>query len=420
MIHINAQGSTSRDDASGWRIDSLSTDNDRTFLETSAGGWSRSLGGNFSYTEPLGEKSSVTAGYGISVDNSHSKRMAVDRFTGLIDTTSTYDYTRNYTTQTAELGFNRYSQTCYLFVRMGYQSARQNRDEAFPETHDDRRTFRSLQPSLSFHYSIRQTRNLYFNYSGSARQPSVEQLRAELDTRNRLSLTGGTPGLRQSYTHSVSLGYYHTDTKSSRSVGFNLSADLTVHDIATRQRFFAEDTPLEQYGGYVAPKGSTLTTPGQRERLGIGSGQRELLDSAQAAEVGSELHGRHRIQPPALVYRRRARLHELAVAPDRSASDRQPIDRLPVLAQREPFVQPLLQLAPRRQQHDHAADRSPSARQLPQARLFRNELRLLPLPQLLVCRRRRRHAYVEPLARSQAVQEPLGRHQPDGIRHSEP
>ena len=95
---------------------------------------------------------------------------------------------------------------------------------------------------------------------------------------------------------------------------------------------------------------------GQRERLGIGSGQRELLDSAQAAEVGSELHGRHRIQPPALVYRRRARLHELAVAPDRSASDRQPIDRLPVLAQREPFVQPLLQLAPRRQQHDHAAD----------------------------------------------------------------
>lgn len=29
MIHINAQGSTSRDDASGWRIDSLSTDNDR-------------------------------------------------------------------------------------------------------------------------------------------------------------------------------------------------------------------------------------------------------------------------------------------------------------------------------------------------------------------------------------------------------
>lgn len=260
-IHMNAQGSTSRDDASGWRIDSLSTDNDRTFLETTAGGWSRSLGGNFSYTEPLGEKSSVTAGYGISVDNSHSKRMAVDRFTGLIDTTSTYDYTRNYTTQTAELGFNRYSQTCYLFVRMGYQSARQNRDEAFPETHDDRRTFRSLQPSLSFHYSIGQTRNLYFNYSGSVRQPSVEQLRAELDTRNRLSLTGGTPGLRQSYTHSVSLGYYHTDTKSSRSVGFNLSADLTVRDIATRQRFFAEDTPLEQYGGYVAPKGSTLTTP---------------------------------------------------------------------------------------------------------------------------------------------------------------
>ena len=44
-------------------------------------------------------------------------------------------------------------------------------------------------------------------------------------------------------------------------MGFNLSADLTVHDIATRQRFFAEDTPLEQYGGYVAPKGSTLTTP---------------------------------------------------------------------------------------------------------------------------------------------------------------
>ena len=165
--------------------------------------------------------------------------------------------------------------------------------------------FRSLQPSLSFHYSIGEHPQpvLQLQRLGPAALGRAAPCRAghaqptEPHRRNPRSR-------RQSYTHSVSLGYYHTDTKSSRSVGFDLSADLTVRDIATRQRFFAEDTPLEQYGGYVAPKGSTLTTPVNVNGSGSVQANGQLLDSAQAAEVGSELHGRHRIQPPALVYRK--------------------------------------------------------------------------------------------------------------------
>lgn len=260
-FNISASGTTSRNDASGWRIDSLASDNGRTVLETTGAGWSNRFGGGVGYEQPLGDSSSLSVSYNLSYENSKSLRMAVDPFTGRIDTTQTYDYTRNYTTQSGGVGFSRYKSKYYLAANVNFQSSRLNKDEAFPELRNDRHIFQSVLPAVSFNYRPSPKKNLYANYSCSASAPSVEQLRNELNTQNVLNLSGGNPGLRQSYSQNLSIGMYNTNPETSRSFGFYFSASMTSRAITTRSVFFTEDTPLPEYNNYVAPKGSTLTTP---------------------------------------------------------------------------------------------------------------------------------------------------------------
>lgn len=260
-FNLSVRGQTSRNDSDGVQIDSLASDRNRTYLLSTAGGWSHGAGLSASYAEPVGENSSLSARYSLSYDRSKSERIAVDRYTGQIDTALTYEYSRDYTTQNYGLGFNRYTESLSLSFNAGYQSARLNKNEAFPDMRRDRHVFRSFLPSVSMNYNVRNSMYVSINYSSSAGQPSIEQLRNELNTQNPLALTGGNSDLRQSYTHSTWISFYKTDTKTSRSYGFNLSGNIVSRSITTKQLFFTEDTPLGDYNGYIAPKGSTLTVP---------------------------------------------------------------------------------------------------------------------------------------------------------------
>lgn len=187
--------------------------------------------------------------------------MPVDRFTGQVDTSLTYDYSRNYTTQNYTFNISHFTEKLYFAVNAGYRSSRLNKDEAFPDERRDRITFRSFQPSASLNYTISPTRRIYVNYSSNAQQPGVEQLRNELNYQNPLSLSGGNPDLKQSNMHSVYIGYTAAKTEKSRTFSLNFNGSVTAREIATKQVFFTEDTPLPEYNGYIAPKGATLTTP---------------------------------------------------------------------------------------------------------------------------------------------------------------
>lgn len=61
--------------------------------------------------------------------------------------------------------------------------------------------------------------------------------------------------------HSVYIGYTAAKTEKSRTFSLNFNGSVTAREIATKQVFFTEDTPLPEYNGYIAPKGATLTTP---------------------------------------------------------------------------------------------------------------------------------------------------------------
>ena len=90
--------------------------------------------------------------------------------------------------------------------------------------------------------------------------PHVEQLRPQLDNRNLYALRIGNPDLRQSYSHTFTGDLNRMFGGSNSSLQFLLMGSYTQNSIVPSTRFFTEDTPLPEYGGYTAPAGSSLTT----------------------------------------------------------------------------------------------------------------------------------------------------------------
>lgn len=260
-FNFSVNGTLSRNKDEGWQIDSIASNSERTYLNNTGNSYNRSANANIGYYIRIKEKNNISVNYNIAYENSSTERIAIDQYTGQIDSSLTNNYTRNYTTQSANIGFGRFTEKLFLSATLQYYSSLLNKDELFPEEHHDRTVFRSFRPSVSFNYTINPENRISANYSTSAQQPGVEQLRNELEYSNPLYLSGGNPNLQQSYTHSFGVSYNHTKTENASSFGFNLNASFTRNAITTRQILFTEETVLPEYEGYVASKGATLTLP---------------------------------------------------------------------------------------------------------------------------------------------------------------
>ena len=260
LIYVNENINLSKHLNDGWQSDSLSANGSRSYLDNFNRGFNRSFGANVGYKYMIG-KNSIGVGYHIAYNHSSSRRLAIDRSTGLLDTTLSSNYTRNYTAHTYRAAFERRTEKLFLAVRAGFKQSRLNKDERLPEERFDRVPFRSWLPSAVLNYRFTAERSLNVSYGTSTNEPSVEQLRNELDYSNPLSLSGGNPSLRQSYSQSASISFYTGQSAHNRMLTFDLSGDISHNNIASRRIFFTEPTTLTQFNGYVAPKGSTLTTP---------------------------------------------------------------------------------------------------------------------------------------------------------------
>ena len=258
----------------------------------------------------------------------------------------------------------------------------------------------AFQPSASLNYTISPTRRIYVNYSSNAQQPGSNRLRNELNYQNPLSLSGGNPDLKQSNMHSVYIGYTAAKTEKSRTFSLNFNGSVTAREIATKQVFFTEDTPLPEYNGYIAPKGATLTTPvnvngAGSMRLGAGySLPVKALDITFSANAGC-------------AYSRRPTYIGDGSNYTNSLSEPQPqalIGNKSLVYQFSLYTNTAynrVKLPEIGQQHDQPDRSDEPDRQHRQKDIRHGQLQLLALPQLLVRRRRREHAHPEPNVRLQ-------------------
>ena len=100
----SVNGTLSRNKDEGWQIDSIASNSERTYLNNTGNSYNRSANANIGYYIRIKEKNNISVNYNIAYENSSTERIAIDQYTGQIDSSLTNNYTRNYTTQSANIG----------------------------------------------------------------------------------------------------------------------------------------------------------------------------------------------------------------------------------------------------------------------------------------------------------------------------
>jgi len=172
----------------------------------------RSIGGNVTYTEPLGRRSllAFTGFYSSSTGSSNKQSFDADavtgkhdRFNSLLsnDFSSDYEYSgggvsfrSNQHKLTMTAGANLQAATLRAMNNSGGRTIRQS--------------FTDVLPTVLLQYAFGTTKNLRFNYFTNTVQPSVTQLQPVADLSDPLNIRTGNPDLRRTYNHQLSLTYF--------------------------------------------------------------------------------------------------------------------------------------------------------------------------------------------------------------------
>lgn len=234
--------------------------------ETPIFGNTISLGGNVSYTEPLGDKGSLQASYNLNWSNSESDRSVFDFNTS----TSEYStrnvllsnkFTSSYMTHRPGVSYRYAFATGANFsVGVDYQAAFLGVAQQYPSEFNASNSFMNVLPSANFTMRFGRTGNFRFNYRTSTNAPSISQLQTVLNNSDPLRLSIGNSDLKQEYTHSFSANYGMFDIATANSMFFAIGVNFTDSKIvnsttiATRDTLILPEVRLGAGGQLTRPK----------------------------------------------------------------------------------------------------------------------------------------------------------------------
>ena len=264
---VNIYGEFSDKTISSWTVDTLETSFHKRQLTSDGYGKKLSTGGQAGVSANLLNTKKKTLDVFMyartSYDRSRARRITLDEWevlTPITDIASSYDYTRNELTSGLDAGLN-YStaKKRSLFAKISLNDKIILNDEFYPKDFSIGKNF--LYPSYELNFSMPEWD---IRSTMSALTPSVEQISNRISDSNPLILTGGNPNLRHAYSADFSVSF-HPNTTSSKSGKtrmflMNVSASCTFSSITNRVMYFSENTPLDEWDGYVAQKGSMLYT----------------------------------------------------------------------------------------------------------------------------------------------------------------
>lgn len=108
-------------------------------------------------------------------------------------------------------------------------------------------------PVARFVYNFTRTKTFNFNYNGSARQPSFDQLQPVLEESSQLSKSIGNPSLKPSTSHTFNTNFNNFNFSSGRIFLVNLSFNFVNDQIVNKLSNFKDSANR--------PTGGTLTKP---------------------------------------------------------------------------------------------------------------------------------------------------------------
>ena len=223
------------------------------------------IGGNISYTEPIGKKGQLQFEYRPSVQKNKADQQAFSydgqKYTKF-DTVLSNRFYNTITTNNAGISYrlnqNRDDQ---LSIGVSFQHSKLESDRIFPTTTSVNQSFSNILPNAMWRKKISPNANVRVFYRASTNFPSVTQLQDVVNLTNPLRVSSGNPDLDQSYTHFLSGRYSYTNSKTSRSFFANLLLQ-TAGDYITNAIYLVsrdKDSVIQQ--NIVLKGGSQLTKP---------------------------------------------------------------------------------------------------------------------------------------------------------------
>lgn len=244
----------------GYYLDTLALDTLNQRTDAMGIGWN--VGGNVTYTEPVGD-GQLQFKYEAKYTHNENERytQAYDMLTGemlALDTALSSEFVNNYLSQQAGTGYRLHKEKWQLALGVNYQLALLGSEQFFPSSQSFSRTFHAVLPDARYKYLFSKGKNLEFTYRTLTRAPSIGQLQSVLNNNNPLQLTTGNPNLKQQYQHNITGRY--TTTNATKNTSFFVNTGLTIiQDIISNGSFIANaDTVIN---GIALTPGVQLTQP---------------------------------------------------------------------------------------------------------------------------------------------------------------
>ncbi len=200
-----------------------------------------SIGGNLTYTEPLGKNYFLQASYKYSYNQNNSEKLTYDKDIAsgdysLLDENYSSRYQNSFINQNIQL--NAMKQEDKYNVQVGFSaqpSTTKSVSHLFKQNRDSVLTYSvwNFAPSARFDYRFNDYKFLRINYRGSTQQPSITQLQPVPDNSNPLYISLGNPSLQPEFSHSVRGMYRTTDMKTFSSFSTMLNFSYTKDAIIT-------------------------------------------------------------------------------------------------------------------------------------------------------------------------------------------
>jgi hypothetical protein len=264
-FRVNQNYSTGNNRGEGFRIDSLASNGLRNVIQSGPEGFNRNLNFDGSFSLINDDSKLFIMSIGFRYNNQFNKsRKYVTDVTDLInpylDSVKSYNFTNdNNTGNIRFMAGIKLPFDLQMNASLCYSTSDLNRDENIPQDINYSRRQYALLPEISIMKESGGMSNFQFSYRSSNSIPSVEQWRNYLNTDNPYMLSAGNPELKQSFTDQINISGSF-EGKKNKTYMFICGIDFTRNKIANKTTFFSSDTPLSDWGNYVATAQSTLST----------------------------------------------------------------------------------------------------------------------------------------------------------------
>jgi hypothetical protein len=198
-------------------------------------GRSKTIGGKVTFSEPLSAKWNLVLDYAHNRNNSKSYRNSFNRSNNgkyeVLDAAFSNNFDMNAYSHSSMAVLRFIDKKLKFALGSGISTVKlklNNLDSDVRNNYD----FLNLTPQAQISYQLKQQSSISFNYRGTTRQPSIDQLQPIRNNNDPLYEVIGNPNLNVAFNHNFRASYHHYKVLSGSSIYGGISYNITDNAIS--------------------------------------------------------------------------------------------------------------------------------------------------------------------------------------------